>query len=91
MPASYKSTQNNLNLLKLIAHYVEHVPVCFPCLRAIRYYSSDQVLWPPKHDEDPSNKILKVLDVRSISTRKHEWDFGSMGLISTRKDEMEFW
>ena len=45
----------------------------------------------PKNDEDPSNTILNILDMGSISTRKHEWIFGSMVPISTRKHEMEFW
>ena len=30
----------------------------------------------PKKDEDPSKQILKILDMRPISTRKHERDFG---------------
>ena len=45
----------------------------------------------PKNDEDPLNKILKILDMTSISTRKHGWDFGSMVPISTTKHKMEFW
>ena len=44
-----------------------------------------------EHDEDPSNIFLKILDMRSISTRKHEWNVGSMGPISTRKHERTFW
>ncbi len=44
-----------------------------------------------ENDEDPFNEFLKILDMGSISTRKHEWDFGSMGLISTRKHETELW
>ena len=31
----------------------------------------------PNQDEDPSNKFVESLDMGSISTRKHEWDFGS--------------
>ena len=27
-----------------------------------------------EHDEDPSHKILKILDMGSISSRKHEID-----------------
>ena len=42
----------------------------------------------PTNDKGPFNQILKVLDVRSISTREHEWNFGSMVPISTRKHEM---
>ena len=32
----------------------------------------------PTNDEDASNKFLKTLDMRSISTRKHEWNCGNM-------------
>ena len=45
----------------------------------------------PKNDEGPCETCLEISDMRSLSTRKHEWDFGSMGLISARKHEMEFW
>ena len=53
----------------------------------------------PKHPEDPFNKILKILDMRSTSTRKHEsnlvgwyqylpenmkWNFGNMELLSSK-------
>ena len=31
----------------------------------------------PTNDEDPSDEILKILDMGSISTRKHEWIVGS--------------
>ena len=47
--------------------------------------------WAPTNDEDPSNKILEILGVGPISTRKHECNFGSMGPISNRKHEMELW
>ena len=45
----------------------------------------------PKDDEESSNKILDILHMGSISTRRHEWHFGSMVPIYTRKHEMEFW
>ena len=41
-------------------------------------------------DEDPFQKILSILDIKSIATRKHEWSFGSMGVISTRKHKCIF-
>ena len=56
--------------------------------------------WAPKNGEDPFNKILKILDMRSTSTRKHEsnlvgwyqylpenmkWNFGNMELLSSNK------
>ena len=44
----------------------------------------------PTNDEDPFKQCLKILDTRSISTRKQEWNFGSMRPISTRKHEVEF-
>ena len=44
----------------------------------------------PKNDEHLSKEILKILDTGSISTRKHEWEFGNMGPMSTRKSEMKF-
>ena len=31
----------------------------------------------PTNYEDPSKHILNILDMRSMSTRKHEWHFGS--------------
>ena len=43
------------------------------------------------NDEDLFNKLLKILYMGSISTRKHEWNSGSMGPISTRKHEVGFW
>ena len=30
----------------------------------------------PKHLEDPSNKFLRILNMGSISSRKHEMDIG---------------
>ncbi len=30
----------------------------------------------PKNNEDPFNKILRILDMRSISSRKHEMEIG---------------
>ena len=45
----------------------------------------------PNNDDDSSNRFLEILDVKPISTRKHEWKFGNMGPISTRKHGMAFW
>ena len=36
----------------------------------------------PKHDEDPSNKISKVLDMYFISIKNMKWKFGNMYQIS---------
>ena len=32
----------------------------------------------PKKDEDPLNQILEILDMRSISSRKHDMNFANM-------------
>ena len=45
----------------------------------------------PKNDEESSNEILKTLDMKSISSRKHERIFANMVPISITKHEMEFW
>ena len=37
------------------------------------------------------NKILKILGMGTISTRKHEWNSGSMVPISITKYKMELW
>ena len=47
--------------------------------------------WAPNKNDDPSNKISKVLDMKPISTREHVWNFGNMVPILTRNHEMEFW
>ena len=36
----------------------------------------------PENDEDPSNKIPKIMDMRPISAWKHEWIFPNMVPIS---------
>ena len=41
-------------------------------------FSTKSKRWAPKIDEESSDKILKILDMRSISTRKHEWNFANM-------------
>ena len=42
----------------------------------------------PKHDEESFNKILKILDMRSVFARTHEWDFANMVSMSTTKRKM---
>ena len=32
----------------------------------------------PKNDEDPSNKIFKIVNIGRISIKKHEWIFPNM-------------
>ena len=44
----------------------------------------------PENDEDPFKAFLEILDVGSISTRRHEWSFGNMLPISTRKMKLNF-
>ena len=44
----------------------------------------------PINDEDPSNKISKIMDMGPISTRKHEWNFINMVPISITKHKMTF-
>ena len=39
----------------------------------------------PKNDEDPSKNFLKILNMRSISIKKHEWFFTNMVPISVSK------
>ena len=48
-------------------------------LKKIKMKNSDiwEQIWKrpgPKNDEDPSNKILKILNMGPISTRKHEME-----------------
>ena len=43
-----------------------------------------------EHDEDPSNEILKILDMRPTSTRKHGWIFAKMVPIPTTNHKMKF-
>ena len=38
----------------------------------------------PNHYKDPSNKILEILDTRSISIKNMEWAFGNMDQISLK-------
>ena len=45
----------------------------------------------PKNDEDPSNKIFKILNMGPISTWKHEMILWESLRISTWKHEMMFW
>ena len=44
----------------------------------------------PTNDEGTSNKILKILEMRPISIKKHEWTFVKMVPISTTKHKMTF-
>ena len=44
----------------------------------------------PKNDEDPFNKIFKILNMGSISIKKHEWIFANMVPISISKHEQFF-
>ena len=46
--------------------------------------------WAPKNDEDPSNKISKIMDMRPISIKKHEWKFANMVTRSSTKHKLEF-
>lgn len=41
-------------------------------------------------DEESSNKILKRLDMKSISLKKHEWNLANMVPISTTAHKMTF-
>ena len=41
--------------------------------------------WAPNNDEDPSNRISKIMDMASISIKKHERIFADMVSISTTK------
>ena len=43
-----------------------------------------------KNDEDPCNKISEIMDMRSISIKKHEWIFVDMVPISISKHKMTF-
>ena len=43
-----------------------------------------------KHDDDPSNKILKILAGRSISIKNMKWELGNMEAISFKKDPRVF-
>ena len=45
----------------------------------------------PKQIEDPSNKFLKILNMGSISLRKHEWEILNMESILKKEHEMEIW
>ena len=44
----------------------------------------------PRNREESFNEILKILGMRSISPRKHEWNSGNMVPISFTKHEMKF-
>ena len=43
-----------------------------------------------RNDEDPFNKIFKIMDMRPISIKKHEWNFANMVPRSTTKHKMTF-
>ena len=45
----------------------------------------------PKNPEESSNEILKILGMRPISIKKHEWIFANILPISITKHEMAFW
>ena len=32
----------------------------------------------PKNDEDPFNIVSKIMDMRPVSIKKHEWNFADM-------------
>ena len=42
----------------------------------------------PRSDEEPFNEILKILDARPISLKRHEWDFANMVPLSITKHKM---
>ena len=44
--------------------------------------------WAPKDDEDSVDKIFKIMDMKPISTKKHEWFFIDMVSISIAKHKM---
>ena len=44
----------------------------------------------PTNDEDPSNKIFKILNMGPISIKKHEWMLANMVPISISKHKMTF-
>ena len=47
--------------------------------------------WAPKNDEDPFNKVSKIMDMGPISIKKHERIRSNMVPISITKHEMFFW
>ena len=72
----------DLSIPKYFSRYKKHYGrtfenIIFRCinkLEILNFKMLDQLRKrrAPKHDEDPSNKISKNLDVGSISIRKHE-------------------
>ena len=44
-----------------------------------------------ENDEESSNKILRILDMKPISIKKYEWFFAHMVTIPTTKHSMGFW
>ena len=51
--------------------------------------------WAPDNDEDPSDKISQITDMKPISIKKDEWLFGNLkGLASHKvflKNKLTFW
>ena len=46
--------------------------------------------WAPTNPEESFNEISKIMDMRPISMKKHEWIFANMVPISTTKHKMIF-
>ena len=42
----------------------------------------------PKHPEESYNEMLRIMNLRSISIKKHEWFFANMVPISTTKHKV---
>ena len=74
-----KNTSNNIrkymgtSLKRIIFAYIDFKKCQFWKRRA------------PRIPEDPFNRIFKILNMRSISIKKHEWTFANMVPISISK------
>ena len=44
-----------------------------------------------EHNEETSNEMVRILDMKPISIKKHEWTFANMVPISITKHRMIFW
>ena len=44
----------------------------------------------PENDEDPCNKMSKIMRMRPISIKKYEWIFTNMAQVSITKHKMTF-
>ena len=50
---------------------------------------TELVVFEQRNDKDAFKQIFESMDMRSISTRKHSWHFGSMVPTPTRKHGMD--